>query len=99
MALATQRYTQARAEYDARMSVLRERARALPLAWLLGGGFAGGLATGFLPVRALTRAGGFAAEMMTLAFRAPYAHQLIAAMRKGWDNAGSRIGSRPPDTQ
>lgn len=95
VALASERYAQARGEFKARMTVLRGRARALPMAWLLGGGFAGGLAAGFLPLRALARAGGFTVEMLTLALRTPQAHQLVSAMRKGWSSAGRRSGGTP----
>jgi hypothetical protein len=95
VALASARYAQARGEFEARMTVLRGRVGALPMAWLLGGGFASGLAAGVLPLRALARAGGFTVEMLTLAMRTPHAHQLVSAMRKGWNSAGRRSGGPP----
>jgi len=93
LAVALRHYHGERAECDARMSLLRERVRALPPAWLIGGGFAGGMAAGLLPVRSLLRGGGVAMEMVALMLRAPYAHQIAAAIRKGWNSAGRSSGA------
>ncbi|MCK9538489.1 hypothetical protein [Dokdonella sp.] len=88
LAAAALQYRQARAGFATRMVELRTQTRRLPIAWLLGGGFAAGMLAGLLPLRPITQAGGFAADMLALAWRMPYVHQLLGAMRRGWDSAG-----------
>ncbi|GAA0718571.1 hypothetical protein [Dokdonella soli] len=53
-----------RAEWDAQTRTMRDRMMRHREAWIVGGGFAGGLATSLLPLRGLVRIGSLLASTL-----------------------------------
>lgn len=52
------------------------------IAWIAGGGFAGGLAAGWLPRKGLVRAARLVTEMLSLALRTPLGPLIVEGIRR-----------------
>lgn len=91
MSLLTRRKDVERAEHRLLLAQAswRERSQALHMqfekhreAWILGGGFAGGVLAGLLPLRGIVRAGSMAASIVGMALRTPLTALLAEQLQK-----------------
>jgi len=95
MSLLTRRKDVERAEHRLLLAQAdwRERSQALRMqfekhreAWALGGGFAGGVLAGLLPLRGIVRAGSMAASIVGMALRTPLTALLAEQLQKRTGN-------------